>query len=252
MKFMAMIRQIPDAQSAIKIGGGKVDLAGNTLIIDQMDEYGVEEIIKLKEAQGGEAVVVAFGPERTQEAVRHALSMGADRAILITAEGYVDPVTQAQILAQVIAEEAPDLVFAGGQEADWDSQALGAVVAEALGWPIVSWASQLELEAGKAKVRHDLDSGSEYVRVTLPAVITTQQGLNEPRYPTLPNIMKAKKKEVKKLVASDLGLGENKVQIAEQAIQEKARLGKFITAGDDPASAARKLVELLHEEAKVI
>ncbi len=248
MKFLAVIRQVPDGESRLKIEGGRVDLSGATLILDQMDEWAVEEVIRLQEKHGGESVVVALGPERFEEAVRTALAMGIDRAVHLVAEGYLDPITQAEALAEAIRAEAPTLVFTGGQQADWDSQALGPGLAEALGWPVVSWTTQIELEGEtQAKALHDLDEGAERVRVALPAVFTSQQGLNEPRYPTLPGIMKAKRKELKKLPLS----AASKVEVLEQTIQERARLNKLID-GKDPVSAAHELVRLLHEEAKVI
>ncbi len=248
MKFLAVIRQVPDGESRLKIEGGRVDLSGATLILDQMDEWAVEEVIRLQEKHGGESVVVALGPERAEEALRTALAMGIDRAVHLVAEGYLDPITQAEALAEAIRAEAPTLIFTGGQQADWDSQALGPALAEALGWPVVSWTTQIELEGEtQAKALHDLDEGAERVRVALPAVFTSQQGLNEPRYPTLPGIMKAKRKELKKLPLS----AASKVEVLEQTIQERARLNKLID-GKDPVSAAHELVRLLHEEAKVI
>mgnify|MGYP005844035091 FL=1 len=247
MKFIAVIRQVPDGESRLRIEGGRVSLQGATLILDQMDEYAVEEALRLKEKHGGEAVVVGFGPERTEEAIRTALAMGMDRGIHLIAEGYVDPITEAEALAEVLKEEAPTLILTGGQQADWDSQALGGALAEALGVPVVAWTTALELEGETARAKHDLDEGAEWVRVRLPAVFTTQQGLNEPRYPTLPGIMKAKKKEIRK-VAVTL---KPKVALLEEAIQEKARLQKILD-GKDPEKAASELVRLLHEEAKVI
>lgn len=247
MKFIAVIRQVPDGESRLRIQGGRVDLSGATLILDQMDEYGVEEALRLKERHGGEAIVVGFGPERTEEAIRTALAMGMDRGIHVVFEGYADPVTVAEALASVIKEEAPALVLTGGQQADWDSQALGAALAEALGVPVVPWTTAIELEGENARGKHDLDEGGEWVRVRLPAVFTTQQGLNEPRYPTLPGIMKAKKKEIKKVAFQ----GNSRVEILEESIQEKARLQRILD-GKDPVAAAEELVRLLHEEAKVI
>ncbi|MCS6867515.1 electron transfer flavoprotein subunit beta/FixA family protein [Thermus sp.] len=247
MKFVAVIRQVPDGESRLKVQGGRVDLSGATLILDQMDEYAVEEALRLKEKHGGEAVVVGFGPERTEEAIRTALAMGMDRGVHVVYEGYADPVTAAEALAPVLREEAPSLILTGGQQADWDSQALGGALAEALGVPVVAWTTVLELEGVTAKAKHDLDEGAEWVRVPLPAVFTTQQGLNEPRYPTLPGIMKAKKKEIKKVAFA----GNPRVEILEEGIQEKARLGKVLD-GKDPVQAAEDLVRLLHEEAKVI
>ncbi len=247
MKFVAVIRQVPDGESRLKVQGDRVDLSGATMILDQMDEYAVEEALRLKEKHGGEAVVVGFGPERTEEAIRTALAMGMDRGVHVVFEGYADPVAVALALAEVLKEEAPTLVLTGGQQADWDSQALGGALAEALGVPVVAWTTALELEGNTAKAKHDLDEGAEWVRVRLPAVFTTQQGLNEPRYPTLPGIMKAKKKEIRKVQAAVAP----RVELLGQEIQEKARLGRILD-GKDPVQAAQELVRLLHEEAKVI
>ena len=247
MKFVAVIRQVPDGESKLRIQGDRVDLSGATMILDQMDEYAVEEAIRLKEKHGGEAVVVGFGPERTEEAIRTALAMGMDRGVHVVYEGFADPVSVAEALVEVLKEEAPTLVLTGGQQADWDSQALGGALAEALGVPVVAWTTALELEGETAKAKHDLDEGAEWVRVRLPAVFTTQQGLNEPRYPTLPGIMKAKKKEIRKVQASLTP----KVTLISEEIQEKSRLGKILD-GKDPVQAAEELVRLLHEEAKVI
>ena len=247
MKFVAVIRQVPDGESKLRIQGDRVDLSGATMILDQMDEYAVEEAIRLKERHGGEAVVVGFGPERTEEAIRTALAMGMDRGVHVVYEGFADPVAVAEALVEVLKEEAPTLVLTGGQQADWDSQALGGALAEALGVPVVAWTTALELEGDTAKAKHDLDEGAEWVRVRLPAVFTTQQGLNEPRYPTLPGIMKATKKEIRKVQASLTP----KVTLISEEIQEKSRLGKILD-GKDPVAAAEELVRLLHEEAKVI
>lgn len=247
MKFVAVIRQVPDGESRLKVQGERVDLSGATLILDQMDEYAVEEALRLKEKHGGEAIVVGFGPERTEEAIRTALAMGMDRGVHVVYEGFADPVAVAEALAPVLKEESPTLVLTGGQQADWDSQALGGALAEALGVPVVAWTTALELEGETAKAKHDLDEGAEWVRVRLPAVFTTQQGLNEPRYPTLPGIMKAKKKEIRKVQASLTP----KVTLISEEIQEKSRLGKILD-GKDPVQAAEELVRLLHEEAKVI
>jgi len=247
MKFVAVIRQVPDGESKLKIQGDRVDLSGATMILDQMDEYAVEEAIRLKEKHGGEAIVVGFGPERTEEAIRTALAMGMDRGVHVVYEGFADPVAVAEALVEVLKEEAPTLVLTGGQQADWDSQALGGALAEALGVPVVAWTTALELEGETAKAKHDLDEGAEWVRVRLPAVFTTQQGLNEPRYPTLPGIMKAKKKEIRKVQASLTP----KVTLISEEIQEKSRLGKILDS-KDPVQAAEELVRLLHEEAKVI
>jgi electron transfer flavoprotein beta subunit len=155
------------------------------------------------------------------------------------------------VLQHVIAEENPDLVFVGGQHADTDSQALGAAVAAALGWPQITWTTKLEFDGTHVAATHDVDDGKEQVRVALPVVVSTQQGLNEPRYPTLPNIMKAKSKPLVKKTLADFGNPTSKIRIVNQEIQERARLGKLID-GKDPVAAAQELLALLHNEAKVI
>jgi electron transfer flavoprotein beta subunit len=251
MKIITLLKQVPDAEARIRVSGDKVDLEGTTFIIDGMDEYGVEEALRIREGgREAEIIALALGPKRFEEAIRTALAMGVDRAVHIETDELLDPIAQAQVLAKVIAEEGAELVFVGGKQADWDSSALGPAVAEALGWPHSDWTTTLELLNGRIKVRHDSDEGSEELTLPLPAVITTQQGLNEPRYPTLPNIMKAKRKELKKLTLADLGGATAKTVILKQEIQTRERRNKVLTG--DPAEAARELARLLREEAKVL
>jgi electron transfer flavoprotein beta subunit len=250
VKILCYIRQVPDAEAKVKTSNGSVDLSGATMALDGMDEYGVEQALRINEG-GANTVAVAIGPARFEDAIRRALAMGLERAIHVETDEPLDAVTQAKLLKQIVEAEQPDLVFVGGQHADTDSQAIGAALAEILGWNQVTWTTELNLESGKATATHDVDDGKEQLEVNLPAVVTTQQGLNEPRYPTLPNIMKAKKKELAKKTLSDYGISSGKVRIVNQEIQERSRLQKFID-GKDPVAAAEQLVKLLHEEAKVI
>jgi len=251
MKIVSILKQVPDAEARIRSTAEGIDLEGVTYVIDGMDEYGVEQALRIREGgEDAEVVALALGPQRFEEAIRTALAMGADRAIHVETDAPLDPVAQAKVLAGVIEKEAPDLVFVGGKEADWDSAALGPAVAEALGWAHSDWTTQLELSDNRASVTHDSDDGSETLTLPLPAVITTQQGLNEPRYPTLPNIMKAKKKELKKLSLEDAGGAEPKTEVLKQEIQTKERLNKIVEG--DAEDAAKELARLLHEEAKAI
>lgn len=251
MKIITLLKQVPDVEARIRVVAGRVDLEGATLIIDGMDEYGVEEALRLREGgHEAEIVVLALGPRRCEEAIRTALALGADRAVHIETDEPLDPIARAEVLAKVIAEEQADLVLVGGKQADWDSSALGPAVAEALGWPHSDWTTRLELSEGTARVVHDSDEGSEALTLPLPAVVTTQQGLNEPRYPTLPNIMKAKRKELKKLSLAELGGATARTVVVKQEMQARERLNKLLQG--DPVEAARELVRLLHEEAKVI
>ncbi len=250
MKILCLIRQVPDAEAKVKAKSGTIDLEGATMALDGMDEYGVEQALRINEG-GANTVAVALGNARFEDAIRRSLAMGLERAVHIETDLLLDVVSQAQILKAVVIEEAPDLVFVGGQHADTDSQALGAALAEVLGWNQVTWTTALSLETGKITATHDTDDGKESLELALPAVITTQQGLNEPRYPTLPNIMKAKKKEIRKTTPEAYGVSSSKVRVVSQEIQERPRLNKIID-GKDPIAAAEQLIKLLHEEAKVI
>lgn len=252
MKILTLIRQVPDAEARVKAAGGQMDLSGTTMVIDGMDEYGVEEALQLREggADVEEIVGLAVGPAQTEDAVRTALAMGIDRAIHVETDGYLDPIAVSKIVATVAQEEGVSLILAGGQQADWDSQALGAATAERLGWPQATWTNDLALNGNTLSGKHDVDSGSENFQMDLPAVVTTQQGLNEPRYPTLPNIMKAKKKELRKDDLSRFG-AEKKVQLVSSEIQTRSRKNQMID-GKDPQAAAQELLNLLRSEAKVL
>jgi electron transfer flavoprotein beta subunit len=255
MKIVSIIKQVPDAEARIRASGSGIDLEGVTFVIDGMDEYGVEQALRIREGgQDAEITVLALGPKRFEESIRTALAMGADRAVHIDTDEAIDPIMQGKLLGQVIKEEGADLVFVGGKQADWDSSALGPAVAEALGWPHSDWTTKLEVADGTLTVTHDSDEGSEDLILPLPAVVTTQQGLNEPRYPTLPNIMKAKRKELKKLtldeMGDDMGGAATKTKVLAEEIQARSRRNKVLEG--DPAQAAQDLVKLLRDEAKVL
>ncbi len=251
MKAVTIIKQVPDAEARVRAAGGRVDLGGVTFVIDGMDEYGVEEAIRLRE--GGfelEIVALALGPSRSEDALRTALALGADRAVHIETDAWLDPLTQARVIAKVVEAEGAQLVFVGGKQADWDSAALGPALAEVLGWPHSDWTTALSLSDGSARVKHDTDGGQEELTLPLPAVITTQQGLNEPRYPTLPNIMKAKRKELAKRDLAEFAPGAALTELVSEDIQTQGRRGVIVTG--DAVSAAAELVRLLRDEAKVI
>ena len=252
MKILTLVRQVPDAEARIKIQGQSVDLDGTTVVIDGMDEYGVEEALRLREggAPVEEIVALAVGPKRNEDALRTALAMGVDRAIHVETDEKYDAIALSRIVAQVAQAEGIQLVLVGGQEADWDSQALGAASAERLGWPQLTWTNELKVDGDTLTGRHDVVDGNESFRATLPAVVTTQQGLNEPRYPTLPNIMKAKKKELRKDDPATYSVSPT-VKVVGAEIQTRARRNTMID-GKDPQAAAQQLLELLRNEAKVL
>ena len=248
MKIVTILKQVPDAEARVRAKDGVLALEGTTFVIDGMDEYGVEHALRLREA-GAEAEIVAvgYGPPATEHALRSALALGADRAVLLEAEAPADPLAVAVALADLIRELEADLVLTGGKQADWDSAALGPAVAEALGWPHVDWTTAFRLEGERFEAVHDIDDGSETVRGNLPVVITTQQGLNEPRYPTLPNIMKAKRKplEVRPLAMEAVGTTTRSYAVI-------ARERRRVVLDGDAPSATAELVRRLRDEAMVL
>jgi electron transfer flavoprotein beta subunit len=251
MRILAVVRQVLDAEETVHIRDGRVDLGGSKLVLDTMDEYGVEQALRLREkGAASEVVVLAVGPERIQDALRTALAMGADRAIHVLAQHSLDPLALSKVVAQVAEEDKVELILTGGQQADWDSHALGAATAERLGWPQANWTHELAIENGSATGTHDVDAGSVSFRVALPLVVTTQQGLNEPRYPTVPNIMKAKKKELKQENLERFQAA-SKVELVSSEIQVKQRMKKILD-GKDVEAAASQFVEFLHNPAQVI
>lgn len=251
MKILTLVRQVLDAEESVRIRGGKVDLNGSKLVVDTMDEYGVEQALRVRES-GVEAEVIALavGPERNQDALRTVLAMGADRAIHVMTDLTLDPISLSLVVAQVAQKENAELIFCGAQQADWDSHALGAATAERLQWPQVTWTNGLEVHGQTLTGKHDAEDGSETFSFELPAVITTQQGLNEPRYPTVPNIMKAKKKDLR-VETLEQFVVEPKLKFLAAEVQVKARLHKILDGKDAP-SAAAELVQLLRNEARVI
>lgn len=251
MRILVLIRQVLDAEETVRIRSGEVDLSASKLVVDTMDEYGVEEALRIRESGvDAEVIALAVGPERSQEALRTVMAMGADRAIHVKTDLTLDPIALSSVAAQVAQREEIDLIFCGSQQADWDSQALGAATAERLQWPQVTWVNALEVHGQTLTGRHDAEDGSEMFAVPLPVVMTTQQGLNEPRYPTVPNIMRAKKKELRVETLEEFHI-EPKVQVAGAEVQVKTRLHKILNGKDAPAAAA-ELVEMLRNEARVI
>ena len=251
MRILTLIRQVLDAEESVRIRAGEIDFSGSKLVVDTMDEYGVEQALRIRES-GVEAEVIALavGPEREQDALRTVLAMGADRAIHVPCEVALDAVSLSKVVAQVAQAEKADLILCGGQQADWDSHALGAATAERLGWPQATWTNELAVAGQTLTGKHDTDDGSETFTLQLPAVVTTQQGLNEPRYPTVPNIMRAKKKELR-VEALEQFQVVPKLKILGNEIQVKTRLRKILDGKDAPA-AGSELVQLLRSDGRGI
>ena len=259
MKILVAIKQVPDTATQIKIGadGKTIDATGITWIVSPYDEFAVEEALRIKEKRGqGEVVAVTLGPDRAKEALRSCLAMGCDRAIHVNdpALAGADTLTTARALAAVIKQEAPELVLCGRQAIDDDMGAVAAQLAELLGWSCAYWIMEeaVDAEGTSVRVARQVEGGLEVFDLPLPAVLAAQKGLNEPRYPTLKGIMGAKKKEVKDLKASDLGLTGESPQLSVVGLEAlPPRPPGRVIQGDVP-TAAKELVRALREDAKAI
>ena len=208
MKVLVPVKRVLDynVKPRVKADGTGVDLANVKMSMNPFDEIAVEEAIRLKAQGVTEIVVVSIGEQKSQETLRTALAMGADRAILVVSETRVEPLGVAKILAKIVEEEQPQLVILGKQAIDDDNNQTGQMLAGLLGWAQGTFASKIEIADGKATVTREIDGGLETDALTLPAIVTTDLRLNEPRYVTLPNIMKAKKKPLETIKPEDLGV----------------------------------------------
>jgi electron transfer flavoprotein beta subunit len=249
MNILVCIKQVPDTETRIKIAGDKksIDPTDVNWILNPYDEYAVEEALRIKEKLGNTTVtVVSVGPERTVSAIRSALAMGADEAVLIKTDQVLDSLATAKALAAAIKEMPYDLILSGKQGVDDDNSQVGPMVAELLNIPCVTYISELKLENGKATVKREVEGGMEIVEATLPAMFTAEKGLNEPRYPALRGIMMAKKKMIQE---KQMSLDAPKIQIMNIEYPPTRKGGKIVGQGVD---AVPELVRLLREEAKVV
>ncbi len=209
MKILVPVKRVIDynVKPRVKSDGSGVDLANVKMSMNPFDEISVEEAIRLKEAGKAEEIIaVSVGPQKAQETLRTALAMGADRAILVVTDEEVEPLAVAKILAKIVEEEQPQLVITGKQAIDDDSNQTGQMLAALLGWGQGTFANTVELDSDSITVKREIDGGLQTVKLGLPAVVTTDLRLNEPRYASLPNIMKAKKKPMDEKTPADYGV----------------------------------------------
>jgi electron transfer flavoprotein beta subunit len=209
MKILVAVKRVVDYNVKIRVksDGSGVELANVKMSMNPFDEIAVEEALRLKEAgKATEVVLVSVGPAQAAETIRNGLAMGADRGVLVKTEGVVEPLAVAKILKGVVGEEKPDLVILGKQAIDDDSNQTGQMLAALLGWGQGTFASKVAPGEGKVDVTREVDGGLQTVSLKLPAVVTTDLRLNEPRYTTLPNIMKAKKKPIAEKTPADYGV----------------------------------------------
>lgn len=264
MNIIVCLKQVPDTETQIKVGSDGKSIVTDDIkwVMNPYDEYGVEEALRIKEKFGGEVTVVGLGPKRVTESIRTALAMGADKGILISDEALEgsDSLAVAKALAAAIKELDYDLIFSGQRGVDDDMGVVGANIAELLDIPQLSVIDKVEVaEDGKSvKVNRPIEGSILVIESPLPVLITAQKGLNEPRYASLPGIMKAKKKPFDEKTLSDLGLdaaefgeGARKVKVLEITPPPAREAGKIVE-GETPQEKAAGLAKLLHDEAKVI
>lgn len=249
MKVLVPVKRVVDynVKIRVKADGSGVDLANVKMSMNPFDEIAVEEAVRLKEAgKADEIVVVSIGPALAQDTLRTALAMGADRAVLVTVDGRIEPLSVAKVLKAVVEDEKPDLVILGKQAIDDDANQTGQMLAALLNWPQATFASALELDAGQATVTREVDGGLQAIHVTLPAIVTADLRLNEPRYASLPNIMKARKKPLDKKTPDDFGVTVSSrltvIRVEEPSVRQ---------AGVKVANVAA-LIDKLKAEASVI
>ena len=249
MKVLVPIKRVVDANVKVRVkaDGTGVELANVKMAMNPFDEIAVEEAVRLKEAGAAtEIVAISCGVQACQETLRTALALGADRAILVETDADLQPLAVAKLLKAIIGKESPQLVIMGKQAIDDDNNQTGQMLAALLGWPQATFASKVKLEGGGAQVTREVDGGLETVAIKLPAVVTTDLRLNEPRYVTLPNIMKAKKKPLETLKPDALGV-DVAPRVATLKVEEPPKRKSGIKVPD-----AKTLVEKLKNEAKVI
>lgn len=253
MKVLVPVKRVIDynVKVRVKADGSGVDLANVKMSMNPFDEIAVEQAIRMKEAgKADEVIAVSIGVKQAQETLRTALAMGADRAILVIATDDVhtdiEPLAVAKILAKIVEEEQPGIVLAGKQAIDNDMNATGQMLSALLGWSQGTFASDLDIDGDKAVVTREVDGGMQTINVTMPAIITVDLRLNEPRYASLPNIMKAKKKPMDVMTPEELG-----VEVTPRVTTLKVEPPAERKAGIKVADVA-ELVEKLKNEAKVI
>ncbi len=250
MKTLVTVKRVPDPETTIRVkpDGSGIVTDNVKYVINPFDEIAIEEALRIKEKLGGEVVLVSLGAKVVTEQLRTGLAMGADRAVLILCEQELDSLAVARVFAKLIENEKPELVVMGKQAIDDDSNQAGQMLAALLGWPQATFASKVEMAADQKSVQvtREVDGGLETVGFSLPGIITADLRLNEPRYASLPGIMKARKKEIKEVAVADFGADMTpRLKILKLEPPSKKQAGKKL-------ETVQALVDSLHTEAKVI
>jgi electron transfer flavoprotein beta subunit len=262
MNVLVLVKQVPDTETRIQLQNGLIDTSGVKWVANPYDEFAIEEALRIRERLGqGKVTVVSLGPDRVKEAIKYALSLGADEGIHVKGDGPAlsDPITVATILAAAARKIGFDLILTGKQGVDHDWSQVGVMLAEFLDLPHVSVVVNLEVDpSGKrGKAKREVEGGVEIVELDLPAVITAQKGLNEPRYASLKGIMAVKKKVIPEWTLADLGVdaasvaeGRRSIRFVDFSLPPPRPSGTILDG--DAREASRRLVQLLREEAKVL
>tara|TARA_B100001115_G_scaffold173205_1_gene157121 strand:- start:349 stop:1098 length:750 start_codon:yes stop_codon:yes gene_type:complete len=249
MKILVAVKRVIDynVQIRVKEDGTGVVTDNVKMSTNPPDDNAIEEAVKIKEnGKATEVVAVSVGNEKAQETVRKALAVGADRGILVKADGILEPLAVSKTLQKIVEKEKPDLVFMGKQAIDDDCNQTGQMLAALLNWPQATFASKIEVKEKSLKVTREIDEGLETIEVNIPAIVTCDLRLNEPRYASLPNIMKAKKKPIEQMNVSDLGI-DIKPRIEQIKVEEPPKRKAGIKV-----ATVEELVQKLKNEAKVI
>lgn len=248
MNILVCISRVPDTASKIVVGsdGKTIDNQGLKFIISPYDEFGLEEGLRLREKNGGTVTAVTIGTDAAKDVLREALARTTDKVILIKAEAGFDSFFVANNIAELAKELKPDIIFLGKQSVDFDSLQIPSALAEMLDMPSISVVSKLTVDGNKVTAERDIEGGKELLETQLPCIISAQKGLNEPRYPKLPDIMKAKSKPIEERQAI---VSDSRIEILGMELPSRKRVGKILGSTDQDID---NLVTLLHEEAKVI
>ena len=249
MKIIVCVSHVPDTTTKINLtaDGKNIDPSGVKFILNPYDEFAVEEALKLKEKNGGEVIALSVGSDSAKEAIRQALAMGADRGILIKGE-KTDSFSVAEMLSQTIKAQGPDLILMGKQSIDFDGMEMAPMLSELLDLPAATVITGLSIDGTNVTAEKEVEGGKEIITLSLPCIISAQKGLNDPRYPSLPNIMKAKSKPIEEISGT---ASEVRSIVIKMDKPEKKRANKIIEGDGNAAGAAAELVKMLHEEAKV-
>ncbi|OMP67500.1 electron transfer flavoprotein subunit beta/FixA family protein [Domibacillus epiphyticus] len=257
MNIYVLLKRTFDTEEKISITGGRIQDDGAEFIINPYDEYAVEEAIQIRDEIGGEVTVVSVGIDETEKQLRTALAMGADKAVLINTEDDIeegDQYTTARIITEYLKDKEADLILAGNVAIDGGSGQVGPRVADMLGIPYITTITNIDIDGTDVTITRDVEGDSEKIKTSLPLLITCQQGLNEPRYPSLPGIMKAKKKPMEELELDDLDLEEEDVEAKTKTLDiflpPNKAAGRVLEG--DIANQVQELISLLRSEAKVI